>query len=1596
MDNRAPVKTSAFAAIGLLLLPLVAAPPASALDPGDSLPSAEAPEYLLEYRIGDAEVGFSLKGSWTAALGVAAGFLYGPVVGPGFLDTLPDVSPGFSFTQSPDITASVTILDKLFLDVSASGTAAVSSLLMGYMGDGSEALRHVLIGTRGVTAAPTAFLEIPQQGAASFGASALVAAGAATHEALLRWDSHDAGRKVFLGRNELVEERIRPGDFIPGRFFFLPDGSVDDLAVYLEDPDGSYAGSDGLAYREAGYADVELDSGEGLVTLKDAFRGRILVRYAKGGASVGDASLGRSALPDASRGWRDLGADPVDFSWDAGEYLGRTMQDRRIRLGGVGDCLMLWEPGDCSPFQICGSYASSTQIPAAAGCFLSEFEARTAGAALPQGIAFQSASDGWRMDAYAAPGSRRLFPNAWPMPDADGTIYGGAGAKRVQAPDYLILSRILTPVDGFVLDSDLVPGSVTVLRNGFTETRFEVDYGSGQMVFLTEILGTDLLEVRYRRSALASAGGDLLYAWSAAIPVSDLLSLTFYAGGRWNLSSATHTEKTNTRTGMAIAGAHADGEAGGFSWSADAAVAVTNPDTTGVLRLFGMEGRSYGLSMEESAGYPAAPPVDSGIPELALLTQANRGILYYKDYRIYDIFGASTPMSIGWTGAAEVPYADGGRMGPYAVLGSSEGDEAGSSLVMEYSLDSGRDWVGFQVPLADGTDLSGAEAITVSYRGEVDGACRLYIQAGAIDEDMDGSGLIVEESSRTSKGFPFVDLANDVTLLVGAGSRGTGNGVLDSKDANGNGILDIERPAGIVTFPGPTLTPADDPKWTSMSYSLSGSERALLSACRAVRILVVRAGSGRIMGEIRIDAIRFDGAGFAALTDPAGTAGSVAVKETLGGDDLETAFPAVASLFHPGGGIQEVLEISWQGVSDGWKAVSDFPGGTDGVSYDALVFYFRMVSCTLDPGAAIQVSLLDSGGLGFHWEEDLSLLAADTDWHEVRISRADPAAHLDAGAGSLTRFTMRVSGSGSGVLLLDEIHLENPRISVGAAAAAKAAYKLDGEVFAVDGLALLSNFQVEGEARFTGAGFAPLYGAPASAMDLLARAEAEADLPWSHAGFHLQLRQTESDTDLAGGHAILLNRLPVPVSLSDSFSLSWLGDFSRQNALEGSLGGIARLSAAAAASSQSGVLTQRWNGILGLAPLSRLAVTATLQASQSSSGWSSPADWYGARWIRGFELLAPWTPGTGTLRREAAVLELRSATAPVGFGANASLKADCSGYTDSAREQTSTLDLKIVVPLILPIADWGDVSVNLSYARVLSLTSTAPAGPPFLSEAQRAFAVVAGQPYLAAGIPFLEIFDDPSSGILPLWSGFGRGSYEPEAGLSFRKGFGSRILDLFLPAQFDLAVGRRLEMEEDLSHSAISMGCTLSAKAINLFGALGSSPLTPSYRTDEYGWSLSARWDGAAVGALSWRKAIAAVHLRLLGFREESFNLENQFQWNQESGSDPYWIDTGKAAFGWILRPAGGIPLPLLPPSVASRGYVGSVEALQIVSRMDLSADVQHPITVTLTHVSTFTFPDFGSFKAAATLCGGVADQAEDGWVFRLGVSASLEAKLSL
>lgn len=1582
------------------------------------VPPSEAPTEIFSASLGDAEVDLSLLGSWTAGVSLGTGLLWAPGQPVQLLDAFPSLDLGFLFSQTPDVTISLRMLKRYFLDVSVLGSFSDNAIVLGYDGQPGEALQSVRVGTAGIEQEPSEFLQVPSQAASSIGVSARLAAGSGVNDVLLRWDSTGSRSRVFLGKNELAEEVHAPDSYIRGRFFFLPDMGVQDLEVLLEEEGGTIADAVGRRYRRAGFDDVILDSTQGLVSIRVAWAGRMLVFYRKGGAAVGTTVGG--TLPDDSGGKRDPTVS-IPFSWTMGSYLGQDMADRKVSVPGSGDFLLLWEPGDSSPFEVCNTYGFSGAPPADVSRISFGLVQKPEGASLASDLVYLADPANRRFSVLVDrdPTGPNRFENFYPFADPTGLLYGPARDSLAGQLDYEIAAQFLTPLDSYVLESDIVPGSVQVTVNGVTETRFEVDASSGTLVLLFDVRPTDRIEVRWRKASAGLSGGDILLTWRDRIPLSQSITLDLSAGLRWNADPWSYSPEPYARSGTLIAAVGLRGTGKDLDWSVQAGAAFTNPDTTGILRLFGMEGHSLGIDLSEEAAYPASPPDASSIPGLG---QANRGELLYRDYRQYGALGSASLQAIDWAGApAALPYADGSRMGPYNVLGTST-SSSGTSLVMDFGLQIGQ-WAGAQLPVAGGADvdLSDARSITVRVKAQDVAAgsdFQLHLQLGGLGEDLDGDSAMDVELSSTVAGFSF-DPAAQPALKVGAGPTLEGNGIRDTEDRNANEILDQEQAARVVTVSPTALHFNGDAAWQTVTYALSTAERALLQSTRGVRLVVTAAALST--GRLVIDSLSIEKSPFWVENASGGPTGTLSAREApeglLGGNDpgtgsrLEDSFPEVITRFHSGVQAQEVLELKWQGVGvDGARLAGYAAQGTGGIAYDSIVLYLR-AAAPMDTGATLSFQLSDSDGQGVLWSFS-GAEVPDTLWHELRVSRTGLSVSVDgveipatvtwdSSSGDLAHLILEVSdglGLSDGSLILDEIHCVDPRSAVGAALLGDLSARFPGTILKAGNLPLLANVSIDQHLSFATRGFSPLYGIPLSAEELTSRTKLGAEILFAQVEADILLRHHDGVFGAYGAHRVTIPTTSIPVSYTDSFSLTPAGDFSRENLLDVRPLPAVSVQVSSRADAVEERLSQAWVASTSLLPLPALSLFSQLEVSQTLTGYTAAQDWYGARWLRGYELIAPWAGGDDDARGEKLSARLlfqpeSTERAPWEAELSASTAAAASAYSTLGRTQQN--DLAMAARLLYRFLD-GEVtaaSLGMRYARALTLTTLEGPGTRFTAETAAWAGALAPQGYILTGIPFFEILADESGSILPLWPAtLVSGTYNPSATITFQRNYGSRLRDLLIPSLVEVAVERQIDKTADLTRSALSITPRLATRAANIFGRMGSTPVLPFFRTDEYSVGLSAVMEEVAGESLQLSKLAADAYAALYGFQGEEVTLVESLR--REEADAVTLSSQTQLLYDWSFRPAAGVPFRFLPAEVGASGYFSHRESAQLTVQWQ-DEGAYHPVSLLLGHATTLLYPERGFLKASASIGVDVESLTGGSYAYRFAVKLGLEANLT-
>ncbi len=1628
------------------------------------LPEQEAPRSLFETGLGDAQVEFFLAGSWTAGLSASTGWLFKPdaVV---FPYAFPSLENGLVFQQQPDLTLSVWLRKRFFLEYTVLGSFEKNTFLLGYRGEEGELLQSVAAGNRDVRMDPFRLLDVPDSGSGSLGASARfemnLPAGPTSHQLLLRYDNDEKGRRVYVGPNLVHEQLVSIAAPAAGRFFLLPDAGVEDLEVFLEDEDGSLADGAGRRYRAATLEDVVTDAAAGRVTLRKATAGAVLVFYRTAYGPVGADGAGTDALvreDPGNAGHLDPALATVDFAWGL-SYFGQLLDTRRVTLAGR-QYLRLWQPGEFSPFEIQASYAFEEAPPADLDRVRIRVveQGQPEREVVPQPVRFRVEPGADTFTAWITPDLRGDPRNRYPFLgsalDPDNLLYG---PERDPQPGYLsreILVQVLTPVEEYRLEPDILPGSVRVRRNGMEESRFDLEPESGTLTFRTYIHPDDRLEIEYRRRGELLNNGDLLFAWGNRIPLADRLGLEVAAGLRWNFLPGTYAQAPYERTGAVVGSVSLKGEGEALRWAAIAGVAYTNPDTTGVLRLLGMEKAAIEVPLGDETAVPAARPDPADpVPELAGLN--NRGALLYKDYRDYGALGSTSLLPYGAAPPASqvFPYASGNRPGPYIAAGNSKGAASGQSLVLDFQLDGTGGWVGAQLPLGgDGpADLSGVRSTFLSYRMvglSTSGPIQLYLQLGELGEDLDGDDLLDRELSPDSSGWSFDHLPAGPVLKVGGGPKGAGNGRQDTEDGDGNGFLDPEAPARVVTLGSGVndyfdrITAPGDSAWKGFSGLLDPATRSRLTRSRGARLLVVNQGTGAASGRLLVDRLQLSGSRFwVAPGTFTGTVTTREVEETQAvsapARTLATAFPEVSGTFHPYGETQKVLEVGWTGGLGGesWSARAFTEAAGGGIGYRTVVCYLRLADLAA-ASTTLSFTLADAAGKGLAWSFSTPAIPA---WSKVEVSPegrwvrlngspvAGASVTVDAGYGSLTTFTVSQSGSTAGLLYLDELHLRDPKGAVGAGLDLDLSLSLPGPLVRIGGLALLSDLTVSQKAVAATEGFSTLYGRPEQERRLSSRTEVSGSLPGVDLGVELLVQGSGADLALSGGHRLTLPNVPFPLTFADTFRTlegQEGRELYRSNALDLAVPGGSSVHLSASAASRGGTLTQEWSGTvearlpLGGRGAGGAAIVADSAAEPAAdgppafsalvrlgllaaadgfpmTGYPGPEAGYFSSWLQGYRLLLPWEGGSPLERRGNLQSDWRLPTRPLGVEVQGRLDSSSYDIRTAGRSLGSAWLWTLRFPIQLGM-EIDRLALVPEYRRKLQLQSAEEGAGDFLSDADRSLSRLGSQTYGFALYPFQELFDPAAEADFTGRSlGLRQALYVPEAVLALDRPFGSRLRDLLLPSRVELGLSKEYRREADLVDFLNRYRLSLQTSAINLFGAFGTRPLVPAYRMDEFGGSLDAavstrgdRLHGADLGLEQYASFEGREGFQLTLTHRLQVLLADPGE-----GGAAEVRDHGEVRCRWRVAPEGGVRLPLLRREIGRTAWFDHEESLQADLEWRPDADSWHPLRLLARHGTSLVLPERGSILAELSL--GVDRQAigRESWI-SLGVKAMIRAQL--
>ncbi|MDR1317727.1 MAG: hypothetical protein LBK13_12725, partial [Spirochaetales bacterium] len=1455
----------------------------------------EAPETVFDTQIGDTSVDLYLQGYWDASVMGGVGFAWIPGQGLSYPYVFPGFPDGFEYDQKPDLVLSLWLRERFFFETTITEDYELNTYLLGYQGKPGEFVQSVKVGNRNVEISPFPYMEFPGSSRHSPAVSAMFQTARSQHELLFRYDPSLPRKKTFIGKNEVEEVRIDPATYVRGRFFVLPDTqvSLSDLSIYIEDAKGSVTGDGGRRYRRATNFDYSYSPGDGTITLTNASAGRVLVYYTKNGHSVGssDSSMGVEALP-ALAGVPvgiDLAGTPVKFEWNSSSAYydlgnGRTLDNLRISIDGR-DALLLYDPGAWNPFEVTGVYSLSGSAASMSNSTSLKIVNRGADSlyTTKTALTLNTAESYSVVRVLPVNGNQaRSMQARFPFAEDEPLLYGPQRAKDGGAADFELLIQAYMPVQALTLANDVIPGTVTIYRNGREETSFTVDYESGRIALPFEPAPSDRIEIYYRTYSGEGQGGDILFGSGSTLYLTDELTLKLATGLRWNVLKGKYSTEPGDHPGMLGASAQVSYATENFSLVADGAVIYTNPDTSGLLRLIDMERHNMELEISKNNMFPSARPDPLSFSGLL----NNRGHLLFKNYETKNLAGAVSMNSWSWTPPSSQQYAyeDGSLIGPYAAAESSE-----DVMVMDYELEaSANDWVGAQMNLStgwdDSLDLSNISAIRFAYRvvkpvsGPYAGNVSLHFQAGALDEDLDNDGVLDEEAGTSSRGYAFND--GRLTLYVGAGQEGFGNNIRDSEDANRNKILERENPALVyyerVGGTGASFA-AESAGWQAAVLRIPAADRNKLTHVRSVRFIIRNESGAAARGRILIGKLVFEGSSLSPRTG--GTNAALRLREIpevladgYSPPSLQSAFREPLETFHSNdeSSDQHILEAKWENIntgSDFWE-IRGFTTGIPPENYQKLNMFMRFTQVAAPGSAAarMKLSYTDAEGKGVILSFDvpptsLPLGTSTPPWEKLSIDIPGRKAWLgdreltsavttrlvaDTNSKEWNRFSLRfenISGANSGTLYIDEVYLSDPKDSIGFAGSADMRLFLPGDVVNVGGVPLLRNVTIAEKVSGRNAEFkgqkeeADSQDYSMGNFNSVSLVSGEV-LGIVFAEGEFAVNALDDRNEYEGGHSIRFPAEDSVVVLRDQYKRNFntlLPAMSRANSIESSFPAPLHLRAATETYLASGTLTQTWNTQGSFTSPQGASTAAYLSIRNTAEGYTLDENAsYSDSWLSAYNLILPWNEGRDTERQASFRLDGNLPGDFIGLTLNPELSFVNSGERDGRQRDMSSVSVEIPLLFRDSPSDPG-WRLSLLYSRRADTITTVPVKGDFGSDTRTLTDALQQQKFFYNSMPFAEIFTDSSNlTFAEDTENLVQGEYTPQAALRYSRVYGSLIRDLLLPSQAEVQTKKTITRGGEVLSASNTHEVSLTNFAINLFGQQGAYPVFSWYSMDEF------------------------------------------------------------------------------------------------------------------------------------------------------------------
>jgi len=1449
----------------------------------------EPPLEFMSFSLSDAEVSLSLTGTWKGDLSGNLGFYNSPL-GSGFYSPQ---SP-LLFKQEVDLTLSLWINERWFVEANFQDEYTLNTYRAGYQGLAGEFLQYAGIGNTGLDFPSFPYLDLGGDSASSFGFYSRFGNNDLNFHALLRYDAASREERVFSGNRERTTSDVGVQNFLRGVSFVLPDEKIDsNIIVYIEDEKGGIADNNGRRWRIALPSEYAASRDLGLLELNVRTNAKIAVSYSKNGdTQPWNDSMGIN-YSDTGK-FLHFVQNWFGSSFILGDYpqCGAHGSSRpgEVIIGGT-HALVIYEPGTFSPFERLNRYNAPSSMSERAvlvqlstgsevnGFELVRFDNLTVFASTANAPSSVSQINTYELLIEGAV-NRRSAGAIWPLIQEFAEIY--LPPKNIFSGDITLRFTNYNSTSGYFIGNDVIPGSVQVWRSGIQDTNFNYNQSSGEVIIFGSIGQNELIRITYLKRNEGTQFGSIAAGFGVIYQRRENpFSAQAAVGLRWNLADDSYTDEYNSSEGTVGISAKAIWNYDYFKAHVAAGFTLVQTDTTGLYRAAGMEGNETIINLPHELSFLSHPPISLPVSAITIgLNTANRSDLIYRNYVNNNILGNNL-MPIDWN----APVISGINR-PYPV---NDSNLSARILTAEFKLDSNERWTGFQVPLDRYSD-------NITLASEIDIPFRFY-----------------DFSS---------DPSSDIRVIIQIGS-------LSPRDYLFTENLDLiwEK----VIFPdNPDADNIISGNYRIARFTLNEQDRQELADAKFLRLIVVYDGSNEITGRVLLAPPVVRGSVFRPITaslDGGNNFSGIAntnivtaaeVMET-GVNTLNSAYPDIIRRFHSSLSSQRVLEIKWKGSDFNTGGSS---AGADGriselplANYRELSFFINIDNSQLGLNNEILNFIVSSGPDMINNNQleariPISAFSGKTGmWSKVTvryqgnekevlvdgISVPGASVNYNPHGVLLNNYIRRTSyiailispsspslsllPAGNTKILIDEIILEDAlmvyRFNTGAAAE----YKRAGILLSAGSIPVLADFTVssvfESEAHAqSGDDSEQIYGSIVSRTGMgfsLFDAIVTGNFSFTAAQNSFIWSADHSISRRFGSFSVreTFFASPYVYTARHGFNMSYSSDFSASFDAD-ALYDLSRL-------------RQRWNLNTGL---------RTQNSYIPSFNFNTEAVWtkqekieenesYGGLWLRSWEPLIP-DSGFGTdTRRMQTRLVITQRTTPVGAILTLFGSTNFTGANNTTNSETSAA-------LNIPVSLDG---LNLNFR---------------LGRGHKRHLYYSGNDVFDDTNKFFESISDFSSlwTTLPLYSFFSPGLNEKMDSLqnnssayysSFNDQFNAIIIlpavyDLsafYIPSRINFGIERVLEQKMDTKTDTLNLTGALGFSAINMFGAMGHSPVFNFYQSDEFSHVLETSFSIPKGEDVKWRFQ-STFNAGFRGFSGGTLNLLNTLTIR----SNGYWTES--------------------------------------------------------------------------------------------------------